>query len=52
MGRSVAVCAGAARSAAVGGAGAEMIIWTTISGAEARGMLRIGSEHLFAVACT
>ena len=48
----MAVCAGAARLAAVGGAGAEMIIWTTISGAEARGMLRVGTEHLFAAACT
>ena len=52
MGRSVAVGAGAARVAAVGGAGAVMIIWTTSSGSEARGMLRVGSEHLFAVACT
>ena len=52
MGRSVAVGAGAARVAAVGGAGAVMIMWTTSSGSKARGMLRAGTEHLFAAACT
>ena len=52
LGRSVAVGAGAARVAAVGGAGAVMIMLATSSGAEARGMLRVGTEHLFAAACT
>ena len=46
------VGAGAARVAAVGGAGAVMIMWTTSSGSKARGMLRVGTEHLFAAACT
>ena len=52
MGRSVAVGAGAVRVAAVGGGAAVMIMLATTSGAEARGMLRIGTEHLFAAACT